>query len=109
MISRTAILALSLAFGAPAFAAPATDSVTATVRIADLDLASASDRAVLDARVMTAARRLCRSELRGTNELALQNQCIVAALADAQSQADRAVAEADRGIQLAALSVRAAR
>jgi len=109
MITRTAILALSLAFGAPALAAPASDSVTATVGIADLDLASASDRAVLDARVKSAARRLCRTDLRGTSELALQTQCIASALASARSQADRAVAGADRGVQLAALSVKAAR
>lgn len=102
MIIRTTILALSLAFGAPVLAAPASDDATATVRIADLDLASASDRQTLDARVKNAAQRLCRSDLRGTSELALQNQCIAAALADAKSQADRAVAAADRGTRLAA-------
>ncbi|WP_447763292.1 UrcA family protein [Sphingopyxis panaciterrae] len=102
MITRTAILAISLAFGAPALAAPASDSATATVRIADLDLASASDRAMLDARLKSAARRLCRSDLRGTRELALETKCIAVALAGAKSQADRMVAAADRGLRLAA-------
>lgn len=102
MIIRTAILAVSLAFGAPAFAAPTDGNVTRIVRIDDLNLASAHDRRTLAARVDSAARRLCRSDLRGTAELALQTECIAAARASAKSQADRAIAEADRGVRIAA-------
>lgn len=102
MITRTAILALLLASGAPAGATEASDGVTKSVRIDDLDLALASDRRTLDARIESAARRLCRSDLRGTSELALRLECIAAALASAKAQAGRAVAEADRGVQLAA-------
>ncbi|HWW57664.1 MAG TPA: UrcA family protein [Sphingopyxis sp.] len=109
MMIRTAILAMSLAFGGPALAAPVSDDATIVVRIDDLNLASASGRETLDARVMTAARRLCRSDLRGTNELALQSQCIAGALAGAKVQSERAIAEAGRGVQLAALPITAAR
>ena len=109
MMIRSAALALSLAFGGSALAAPVSDEATIVVRIDDLNLASASGREILDARVMTAARRLCRSDLRGTNELALQSQCIASALASAKAQSERAIAEADRGVQLAALPVKATR
>lgn len=102
MITRTAIIALSLALGAPVIAAPASDSATEYVRIDDLNLALASDRQRLDARIESAARRLCRSDLRGTAELALRTECIAAATNSAKAQAERAVAEADRGIRLAA-------
>lgn len=109
MMIRTAILAMSLAFGGSALAAPVSDDATIVVCIDDLNLASASGRETLDARVMTAARRLCRSDLRGTNELALQSQCIAGALASARAQSERAIAEVGRGAQLAALPITAAR
>lgn len=109
MMIRTAILALSLAFGAPALAAPTPEGATVIVRIDDLNLAWASGRETLDARIMTAARRLCRSDLRGTSELALQSECIANALASAKVQSERAIAEAGRGVQLAALPITAAR
>lgn len=102
MFARPAILALLLVSGAPAMAAPTDGDVTKTVRIDDLNLALASDRLTLDARVANAARRLCRSDLRGTAELALRSECIAAAIASAKAQTERAVAGADRGVQLAA-------
>lgn len=102
MITRAAILALSLALGAPAIAAPVSYSASEYVHIGDLDLALASDRQTLEARIASAARRLCRSDLRGTAELALRTECIAAATNGARAQAERAVAEADRGIRLAA-------
>ncbi|NIJ36024.1 UrcA family protein [Sphingopyxis panaciterrae] len=102
MIIRTTIIAVSLAYSAPAFAAPADDGISQIVRIDDLNLAVARDRETLEARVERAARRLCRSDLRGTTELALQTECIAAAHASAKPQADRAVAAADRGMRIAA-------
>lgn len=109
MTIRTAILALSLACGAPAFAAPASDEATVSVRIDDLDLASTNGRELLDARVMKAARRLCRSGLRGIAELALQTECIAKTVAGAKAQTEQAIAQAGHHLRLAALSVKAGR
>jgi UrcA family protein len=109
MMTRTLILAVSLTLGVPAFATPAADGSTVTIHMNDLNLTSAQDRQTLDARVKRAALRLCRSKLRGTAELASQSQCVAASLAKAQPQADRAIAQAHGGVQLAAVSIRAGR
>ncbi|MGR4893285.1 UrcA family protein [Sphingopyxis sp. LARHCG72] len=108
MMTRTLILALSLTV-ATAPAAAQTEGTTAAVSTAGLDLTRAADRERLDTRVKSAARRLCRSGLRGTAENARQSACVAAALANAAPQAERAIAQAQGGTQLALLMVEAAR
>ena len=108
MMTRTLILALSLT-AAAAPAAAQTEGATAAVSTHDLDLTRATDRDRLDTRLKSAARRLCQSGLRGTAENARQSACMAAALASAAPQAERAIAQAQGGTQLALLMVEAAR
>jgi UrcA family protein len=106
MMTRTLILALSLTAAAPALAA---EAPTAEVRIADLDLSTARDQQRLATRVKSAARTLCRTGIGGTAERARETQCIAGALAAAKPQADRAIARAEGGTQLALLMLERAR
>ena len=107
MMTRTLILALSLTVaGAPALAA---EQPAAEVRIADLDLSTAQGQQRLETRVKSAARSLCNNGARGVAEMTRQSQCIADVLASAKPQADRAIARAEGGTQLALLMVRAAR
>ena len=108
MMTRTLILALSLSVAAVPAAAQ-TDVPTAAVSTSDLDLTRAADRERLDTRLKSAARRLCRSGLRSTAENAREPACIAAALANAAPQAERAIAQAQSGTQLALLMVETAR
>lgn len=108
MMTRTLILALSLTVAAVPAAAQ-TEGATAAVSTNDLDLTRAADRDRLDTRIKSAARRLCQTGLRGTAEDARKSACIAAALADAEPQADRAIAQARGGTQLALLMVKADR
>lgn len=108
MMTRTLTLALSLTV-ATVPAAAQTEGATAAVSTAGLDLTRTADRERLDTRVKSAARRLCRSGLRGTAENARQSACVAAALANAAPQAERAIAQAQGGTQLALLMVEAAR
>jgi UrcA family protein len=107
MLTRTMILALSLTIGSlPAVAA---ESAAATVRVDDLDLTRATDRERLDVRLKNAARRVCHSGLRGLTEATRTSLCVSAALAHAEPQAARAIAQAQGGTRLALLMVQAAR
>ena len=105
MMTRPAIAAFSLALGVPTLAAPASDDASAVVRIDDLNLASASGRETLDTRIRATARRLCRTDLRGTAEMELERQCVAAALANARPQSERMIAQArgDGGLALLTL------
>ena len=107
MMTRTLILALSLTVaGAPALAA---EQSTAEIRIADLDLATAQGQQRLETRVKIAARDLCSTGDRSLAARTLATQCITDVMASAKPQADRAIARAEGGTQLALLMVRAAR
>jgi UrcA family protein len=108
MMTRTLILALSLTVAAVPAAAQ-TGGATAAVSTGDLDLTRAADRERLDTRLKSAAHRLCHSGLRGTAENARQSACIADALAHAEPQAKRAIAQAQGGTQLVLLMVQAAR
>ncbi|APZ97321.1 hypothetical protein BWQ93_01545 [Sphingopyxis sp. QXT-31] len=106
MMTRTLILALSLTAAVPAIAA---EGQTAEVRIADLDLSTAKGQQRLETRVKSAARSLCNAGIGGTAERARETQCIADALAAAKPQADRAIARAAGGTQLALLMLERAR
>ncbi|WP_083734287.1 UrcA family protein [Sphingopyxis sp. KK2] len=106
MMTRTLILALSLTAAVPAFAA---EAPTAEVRIADLDLSTAQGQQRLEIRVKSAARDLCVTGERGVAAMTRQSQCIADVMASAKPQADRAIARAEGGTQLALLMVRTAR
>lgn len=108
MMTRTLILALSLTAVTMPAAAQAEDKV-ATVRIGDLDLNRANDRDRLDTRLKNAARSVCNTGLRGTAENSRRAACISAALAQAEPQAKRAIAQAQGGTQLALLMLSNAR
>lgn len=108
MMTRTLILALSLtAVAMPA--AAHTEGATAAVSTNGLDLTRATDRERLDARLKSAARGVCNTGLRGTAENGRRAACVSAALAQAEPQAKRAIAQAQSGTQLALLIVSAAR
>lgn len=110
MMTRALILALSLTIGsAPAIAGPETRNTTVTVRTDDLDLTRTTDRARLDARLKSAANRICSTNMRGVAEAEIRSRCMSATLADAAPQVERAIALAQAGTQLALLSVEAAR
>ncbi len=106
MMTRTLILALSLTAAAPALAA---EAETVQVRVADLDLSSEKGQQRLETRVKNAARDLCSTGAAGAAERAREAQCVADALAAAKPQADRAIARAESGTQLALLMVRTAR
>jgi UrcA family protein len=109
MTTRTLILALSLTIAATPAMAADTEKVAA-VRIDDLNLTRAADRERLDIRVKSAARSVCRSGIRGLADMTRQSECVAAAIARAEPQAERAIARAaDGGTQLALLMVDAAR
>lgn len=108
MMTRTLILALSLAAAAVPTAAQAEDKAAA-VRVDDLNLSRAADRAQLDTRLKSAARSVCHTGLRGTAENSRRAACVSAALAQAEPQAQRAIARPQGGTQLALLMVSAAR
>ncbi|WP_332820236.1 UrcA family protein [Sphingopyxis sp.] len=109
MLTRTMILALSLTIGGLPAVAAETESASATVRVDDLDLTRATDRERLDVRLKNAARRVCHSGLRGLTEATRTSLCVSAALAHAEPQAARAIAQAQGGTRLALLMVQAAR
>jgi UrcA family protein len=108
MMTRTLILALSLTAVAMPVAAQAEEKA-ATVRIDNLDLTRATDRDRLDSRLKSAARSVCNTGLRGTAENSRRAACVSAALAEAGPQAQRAIAQAQGGTQLALLMIGAAR
>ena len=105
-ISQSLVAAgLSAALIAPAFAASPFDDTaprrTAQVRIADLDLGTASGQRALDTRIETAIRRVCRdvSIKTGTRIMNQDAQeCKTRARAEARSQVAALMsAESQRG------------
>lgn len=108
MMTRTLILALSLTAVAVPVAAQAKDETTA-VRINDLDLSRTTDRDRLNMRLKSAARSLCGTGVRGVAENGRRAACVSAALAEAEPHAQRAIAQAQGGTQLALLMVSTAR
>ena len=109
MMTRTLILALSLtAAAAPAMAAE-TGNRAVEVRIDDLNLTRGADRERLDTRLKSAARSVCHTGLRGTAENSRRAACVSAALTQVAPLAERAVAQAQGGTQLALLMIGAAR
>ena len=109
MMTRTLTLALSLAATATPAVAAESENATVEVRIDDLDLTRTADRERLDTRIKTAARSVCRSGRRGAAEWAHQSACTSSAIEKAGLQAERAVAQAQNGTQLALLMIDTAR
>jgi UrcA family protein len=109
MMTRTLILALSLTIAATPAIASESEHKTAAIRIDDLNLTRATDRERLDVRVKSAARSICRSGARGLAAMTRQSECVAEAVARAEPQAERAIARAQDGTQLALLIVDAAR
>jgi UrcA family protein len=108
MKTRSLILALSLAISAMPAAAQ-TGNKVAAVHVDDLDLTQATDRERLDFRLKAAARSVCYTGMRGVAERARISKCVSGTLAQAQPHADRAIAQAQRGTQLALLMVQTPR
>ncbi|SEH11399.1 UrcA family protein [Sphingopyxis sp. YR583] len=107
-MTRTLSLALSLTAIAMPAAAQAEETATA-VRIDNLDLTRAGDRGKLDARLKSAARKICDNGVRGAAENSRRAACVSAALTQVEPQAQRAIAQAQGGTRLALLMVRTAR
>lgn len=109
MAFRFTALALSAALVvAPAFAAPAADGMSTTVRFADLDLASDAGAAALHARIANAARAVCGgdADLRDLTAFRAVQACRTVAMASAEPQMQLALANARSGRQLAANTVK---
>jgi UrcA family protein len=105
MLKSLSCLALSALATAASAQAPLTVAAAPSARVsyAELNLASAAGRATLDARVRSAARRLCLPH--GTSDLvreAAGRACLVEAIASARPQVARALAESASGSRLAA-------
>ena len=109
MMTRTLILALSLTIAASPTMAAETEHKAAAVQIDDLNLTRTADRERLEIRVKSAARSVCRSDVRGAAEMSRQAECTASAIARAEPQTERAIAQAQNGTQLALLMVDAAR
>jgi UrcA family protein len=96
-----AVAAAALIFTASAGIATAQASKV-DVRVADLDLASDSGRAVLDQRIGHAVDRICgSSHARSTSEEANYMTCSKAARAEVQSKVDVLVAAAENARKMA--------
>jgi UrcA family protein len=109
MAIRFTALALAAALvSAPAFAAPAADGMSATVRFADLDLATDAGAATLHARIRYAARAVCGGDAdqRDLTAMRFQQACRQVAMASAEPQAQLALAAARNGRQMAANDVK---
>ena len=104
--ARTLITAALLACALPA-AANAGAAQTATVRAGDLNLGSATGRAVLQSRIDQAVRTLC-GDVRTRTSLELHQDavsCSQTARAGAMSQFDALVAAARDGRKVADMSI----
>lgn len=109
MAFRFTALALSAALvSAPAFAAPAADGMSSTVRFADLDLASDAGAATLHARIAKAARAVCGGDVdqRDLSAMSAARTCRRVAMASAEPQEQLALASARNGRQLAVNDVK---
>lgn len=100
--ATAAILAAAINVAGPASARAATgnpgSTVFASVSHGDLNLASAAGLARLDARVRRAAERLCiEPGVRPLHFAAQARACVEEAVAAAQPQLRRAIAEAAQG------------
>lgn len=85
---------------APALAAQQ-DRVSVEVGVEDLDLSTARDQNRLDARIHSAARKICRSGSVGTAARMIEASCIKATLANAKPQVEVAIANSQRPIRIA--------
>ncbi|WP_454886883.1 UrcA family protein [Sphingomonas oryzagri] len=102
-------LAAAVFASAPALAAAA-DGMSATVRFADLDLATDAGVATLHARVARAARSVCGGDV-DQRDLSLMNSvaaCRQVAMASAEPQVQLAMASARGDRQLAANDIKVA-
>ncbi|MDH7638837.1 UrcA family protein [Sphingomonas oryzagri] len=103
-------LSAALLLSAPAFAAPAADGMSTTVRFADLDLATDAGVARLHSRIARAANAVCGGDVDQRN-LSLMNSvaaCRQVALASAEPQVQLAMASARGDRQLAVNDVKVA-
>tara|TARA_B100000678_G_C18194355_1_gene496834 strand:- start:1041 stop:1361 length:321 start_codon:yes stop_codon:yes gene_type:complete len=91
-----------LAVAAIAIAAPATAATdhSVTISIGDLDLSAAQDRQVLDQRVASAARRVCKGGWRTAEARKLARECEAEVRASVAPQLRTAYAS-DRAKRLA--------
>src|SRR5690348_8798719 len=102
---KTLLIPLALvatAASVPASAKQELDIRSATVSLADLDLASARGQAELDSRIIVAAREVCdESGFRSARASAEQRSCRIEAGQRAKSEAIRLAAKAVAGSRLA--------
>ena len=101
---RFSLSLAAIALAAVASPAVAQSAPTATVETGDLDLNAAENRERLDIRMNSAIRKMCHSGSRDTVARRMENQCRETALANAERQADFAIAAAkrDKAIRIAA-------
>ncbi|MDG5488023.1 UrcA family protein [Sphingomonas sp. BGYR3] len=90
-MTRTLLLAVAAAAAATAVPATAEQRVVSTtVHFADLNLTSAADRVVLNDRLGTAIRRMCRAYGKQTDaEQITAEGCVAEARADAEAKLGR--------------------
>lgn len=89
--------------GAPALATP--DDRSTSVKIGDLDLATASGQRMLDVRVARAARMVCDGIFsRDLRTMSEATACRRTAIANARPQVEQAIASARNGTVYAAVT-----
>lgn len=103
-------LSAALLLSAPAFAAPAADGMSTTVRFGDLDLATDAGVAALHSRIRHAATQVCGGEVdqRDLTASRIAGACRAVAMASAEPQVQLAMAAARGDRQLAANDVKIA-
>jgi UrcA family protein len=108
-----AIRFLSVALAAalvsvPAFAAPVADGMSTTVHFADLDLTTDAGATALHRRITHAARAVCGGDVdqRDLTAVRITQACRQVAMANAEPQAQLALAAARNGRQMAANDVK---
>lgn len=113
MFKKTTLsLAAAIALLAPTIASASDiETVSASVKIADLDLNTEKGQARLNARIKSAARAVCQTNNgRSLSEKAMQTKCVNDALALAKKQADVAVsgsqADQDQAINWTAVTAK---
>jgi len=103
-LAPATILAAAALVSAPAFAAPAADGMSRTVRFGDLDLSTDAGAAALHSRIEYAATAVCGggADQRDLTQVRVVNACREVAMASAEPQVQLALANARNGRQLAA-------
>lgn len=104
-VRKMLITVAAATLATPAIAQTPDEGNSTFVHVGDLDLTRNGDRDRMNNRIENAARRVCRSAMRGIAAAMAEESCIKVALAGARPQAERAIALASKTTRIAALEI----